>query len=168
MSHALRVPAFGGVHSPHILPGIRPPLSSSSHVLPQCCKVHLRGWHIRRRARLPLAAPIPRPHHLRTRGGITETSTTTPQTSCQDAGESIYVCASSCHKAVTAPIAVTTPYGHGGPIAVIVPVSAYARGGHSRGAASIRVCGRIFLAQHFKFARCKYCVYTCKEYDMWG
>ena len=60
--------AFGCVHSPHILPGLRPPLSSNSHVLPQCCKVHLGGCHIRRRARLQLAAPIPQPHHLWTRG----------------------------------------------------------------------------------------------------
>ena len=65
-----QLPTFGHVHSPHVLPGLRPPLSSSSHVLPQCCNIHLGGLHIMWRARLALAAPIHGPHHLRTRGTL--------------------------------------------------------------------------------------------------
>ena len=63
-----QLPVFGHVHSLHVLPGLRPPLSSNSPVLSQCCNIHLGGWHIRWRTRLALAALIHGPHHLRTPG----------------------------------------------------------------------------------------------------
>ena len=62
-----QIPTFGGGHTPCDLPSLRPPLSIRSHGLTQCSDIHLPRRHGCWRRCLPLAAAIPRPHHLRHR-----------------------------------------------------------------------------------------------------